>query len=909
MKKIISALLALMMCISLMGGITAGAATTVKEYVLSTTELAKNGGESTNYKYYKDANIYETGKNDNFNLSLLKGTGVHGWKYFDHQEYPVTATASMRHMQLADAAIQSRLSHKDTQTVLTGLEIALELVPPSEKGFYTVSYNVGSTSGLTAYMGEVDSSKEANVTDYINDAHNLGAVSAKNEYTLFANKVIYSDAVTNLVYAWSLSANVDVKGLKLAKVDGTPSFAISATELDIYPQTALLKDTAKISVKVGSNNVVNGFVDYSVKDGTADVASVDENGNVTAISGGEETIVATVGDYSKEFTVHVEDELKYVYGFVRNEHYNSDISKLYYTGVTEFQEYTSENYAEGERNWKYHAMTDLTLAGYNEKLNDTSVTDKDKALRNIAGFDTGGLKFTPADGGEWLAIKFRVPEAGIYKVSYTATANLSGVNAQGYISIMEGDETKESILSKSNGPVTSDYLLQSGVDFNNSNSVNEERRVGSKVIAANEDGKELLFILTSKGGYSSAMRMRSFTLTKVEDEIELSANEVQFEEGGKTANVTATLVNNTLLNATRASYKIENTDVATVNAFGRVTSKEPGETTLTVTLGDKSKTIPVVVTAKEVPVEDPEYVAAFTPSETKQENVTTSVATLAIAKDGSSVTAEKSATKNSDGTYSVATAEESGEYKFLYWVKGLENGGKKRIVSFNAGFKYAPHNGANYLIAVYGKADDAVAKEEYYNANGQLLENGNALPSMAGYGTAKGWADCGDGIFVAEYDDANVGSYQISVNGDEKTYSWGDEVVCKADAEKDGEKFFGWKKTVNGNTATLVSASTTYKFYAWENCSVEAVYKAEAATFSGEIRKIVLGTLAVGSETAVMAEFIGFENAVEKGIILGNADYAMTTSGTQFTIVNDVEATEISGYAILADGTKVIFKK
>lgn len=906
MKKIISAILALAMCISFMGGITVSAATTYKEYVLTATELAKNGGDG--YNYYKDSNIYVTGMNDNFNLKLLKGTGVHGWKYFDHQEYPETATASMRHMQLASGAIQSRLTYSGS-TTLTGLVTGLELVPPSEKGFYTVLYNVGDVSGLTAYMGEVDSSKEANVTDYINDAHYLGAVSAKNTYTLFENKVIYSDAVTNLVFAYSISKNINVAGLKLSKVTGTPSFAISATELDIFPQTTLVGNTAKISVKVGSNNLLNGFVDYSVKDGTADVASVDENGVVTAIAGGEETIVATVGDYSKEFTVKVEDKIKYVYGFIRNEHYNSDSSKLSYTGVTKFPEYTSESYAEGERNWKYFAMTDETLAKYNEKLNDTTITDIDKSLRNIVGFDTGGLRFNPAAGGEWLAIKFRVPEAGIYKVSYNAQANTSELNTRGYISIMDGSETKDSILAKSNGPVTSDYLLQSDVDFNNSSSVNEEREIGTKVIATHKAGAELLFVLTARSGYTASMRMRSFTLTKVEDDIELSADSVQLEEGGKTAEVKATLANNTLLESTRAVYKIADTNVATVSVVGRVTSKEAGETTLTVTIGDKSKTIPVVVTAKEVPAETPEYVEAFTPDETTVSPVTNSVAALAIAKDGSAVEVAKSAEKNSDGTYSVKTAEESEEYKFLYWAKGLENGGKKRIVSFDASFKYAPHNGANYLIAVYGKADDAVAKEEYYNANGQLLENGSKLPSMAGYGTAKGWADCGDGIFVAEYDDANVGSYKISVNGTEKTYSWGDEVVCTADAEKNGEKFFGWKKTVNGNAATLVSASTTYKFYAWENCSVEAVYKAEAATFSGEIRKIVLGTLTVGSKTAVMAEFIGFEDAIEKGIILGNADYAMTTSGTQFTIVNDIEAESISGYAILADGTKVIFKK
>ena len=906
-KRIIAMLLVALMTVSFLGSITASAAAMEKLYTFSNAELAKNGGDDTTYKYYKDKTVYEGDGTDNFNLSLLKGFGVHGWKYFDHKLYPETATLSMRYMQLANTSITSRTSHTGVDT-LTGIDTALELTPPSEKGFYTVSYNVGATSGLTAYIGEVKAGKDANISDYINDTHLLGEVSVKNTVTAFPGKVIYSDAETNLVYAWSTSLeSVNVNSLTLKKVDTAPTFSISTTEIDTLSATSK-PDNAKISVKVGSNTVVDGFVKYESKNN--DIATVDENGVVKAVSGGQAKIVATVGDYSKEFTVNVEDKMKYTYGFVLKDHYNSDSSKINYTGITYFDEYTSETYAEGERNWKYYTMTDDTLAVYNAKLNDPTVTDLAKALRGIVGFDTGGLKFSPAGGNEWLAIKFRVPEAGVYKVSYTATANLSGVNDKAYISIMGGDETKESILSKSNGPVTSDYLLASGVDFNNSNTVNEERTVGNKVVAINEAGDELLFILTSRSGYTSPMRLRAFTLTKVDDEIKLDADSINLEEDGKSVNVKASLVNNTLLSATRPTYKIANTDIATVNAVGKVTSKVAGETTLTATIGDYSKTIPVVVTAKEIPAETPEYIEAFTPDKTETTSVTTSVGALAIAKDGSTVSADKSATKNSDGTYSVKADETSGEYKFLYWVKGLENGGKKRIVSFDRSFKYAPHNGANYLIAVYGKSGDEAAKNEYYNANGQLLANGDTLPSMAGYGTAKGWVDCGDGIFVAEYDDANIGSYEITINGAAKTYAYGDEVVCTAEAEKNGEKFFGWKKTVNGKSAILVSASKTYKFCAWENCSVEAVYKAEAATFSKEIRKIVLGTVAVGNKTAVMAEFIGFEDAIEKGITLGTADYAMTSSEkTQFTIVNDDDAESISGYAILRDGTKIIFNK
>ena len=213
---------------------------------------------------------------------------------------------------------------------------------------------------------------------------------------------------------------------------------------------------------------------------------------------------------------------------------------------------------------------------------------------------------------------------------------------------------------------------------------------------------------------------------------------------------------------------------------------------------------------------------------------------------------------------------------------------------------------------MYEKENTNTSADEYYNANGQLLENGNTLPYMAGYvGTATGWEKRGDGMHVAIFPEENRATYTITVDGKKDTYHYGDSVVCTADEEKDGKKFFGWRKTVNGAQAELVSASTSYTFNAWENCEVTPVYEDEKAVFNGVARKIVLGTFSVGDETAVMAEFIGFgDDVVERGISLDGTDIAMTTKEyNQFTIVNNENAANISGYAILADGTKVIYNK
>lgn len=83
--------------------------------------------------------------------------------------------------------------------------------------------------------------------------------------------------------------------------------------------------------------------------------------------------------------------------------------------------------------------------------------------------------------------------------------------------------------------------------------------------------------------------------------------------------------------------------------------------------------------------------------------------------------------------------------------------------------------------------------------------------------------------------------------------------------------------------------------------------------FDGKKKRIILGTFTLGGEEAIMAEFIGFDEADEKGIILSTTEgysqeIAMTSDNNQFTVVNDENKSGISGYAIL-DGIKYVYDK
>lgn len=332
------------------------------------------------------------------------------------------------------------------------------------------------------------------------------------------------------------------------------------------------------------------------------------------------------------------------------------------------------------------------------------------------------------------------------------------------------------------------------------------------------------------------------------------------------------------------------------------------------------------------PTDDAGYTEAFKESDSKAETYAPNVVAYAYAKDSTDIGVNASAKDDdADGVWTLEAPEKVGDYKFLYWAKGLTTSDNRLVVSTSATYnEYIPQNNNNYVIAVYDKAGET-PKAEFYNANGQLIEtlkeNGNApaLPYMAGYGQASNWALhgtstkinggdpvtlSGNMIFFAQYDTATPDTFAITVNGKSENYNYGQLVECKADAtDTDGNIFYGWTKTVNGGDAQLVSADPIYTFHAWENCTVTPVYKKTTGIiFDGAKQKILLGTFDLGGEQAVMAEYIGFEDADEKGIILGTQEIAMTSDNNQFTVVNNDEATSISGYAILS-GTKYIFNK
>ncbi|MBQ6902583.1 MAG: hypothetical protein IJN71_06205, partial [Oscillospiraceae bacterium] len=99
----------------------------------------------------------------------------------------------------------------------------------------------------------------------------------------------------------------------------------------------------------------------------------------------------------------------------------------------------------------------------------------------------------------------------------------------------------------------------------------------------------------------------------------------------------------------------------------------------------------------------------------------------------------------------------------------------------------------------------------------------------------------------------------------------------------------------------IVSFDKTYEFFAYETCDLVAVYKKyePTAAIKNSFRKALLKGIG-GNQ--LMAEFIGFGAAKEKGIEIAGNRYSMSTDGSQFTLYNDIKNSSAKAYVIDASG-------
>ncbi|MBQ6697730.1 MAG: hypothetical protein IJN09_01640, partial [Oscillospiraceae bacterium] len=346
------------------------------------------------------------------------------------------------------------------------------------------------------------------------------------------------------------------------------------------------------------------------------------------------------------------------------------------------------------------------------------------------------------------------------------------------------------------------------------------------------------------------------------------------------------------------------------------------------------------IAAAAARVVDPENAASNSVS-LDDESAEIKVLTSTVAADEGTLVSELCRNAAVGSAQSI-TAPETSNREFLYWTSGI--GTDRKIVCETEKYDFTAQKGITYLTAVYRDTTSDYVSVVFLNGNGELIsrsdatyKEGNtiyieALPSLTGFGTASGWQLAGTEnvyktdstvtatgkamIFVAQYEEEDT--IDITVSGgtmvveDEKAApAYGDKVTVTAPSREGGSGynvFAYWTKTVNDGEAEIVSLDKEYSFSAWEDCTLTAVYtEQQIEPLAESVRKILLGTM---NGNVNIAEFIGCDDAIERGILYGEGTptvdnwsnkISMATEKSALSVINN-SGKNARAYAIFENG-------
>ena len=356
-----------------------------------------------------------------------------------------------------------------------------------------------------------------------------------------------------------------------------------------------------------------------------------------------------------------------------------------------------------------------------------------------------------------------------------------------------------------------------------------------------------------------------------------------------------------------AEWTSTNTSVATVKD-GIIRAVSDGNTIIKATFGNITATLPLTVTHPNPRVEDATTAKVYI----------TAPAGVTLDVDG---TLQGSQLDKAVGTKISATAPESaGNKDFKYWLN-LSNGS---VYSTDASVSFNLASNTS-LMAVYAEKESGYLVE-FANANREVIKSeylaegaavvAPALPKLTGYGVAKEWSAHPEVVgksdiqSVAQYDAPKTVSITVVGGTSAKaTYDYNELVTVTANAASEGKVFSHWTRG-----GQIVSYSPTYSFYAWADATLTANYAASAlSNFPAVI--IDDATRTDGGNTAYMMELVGFagKKVLERGFLFGvpgldlhgGATYkAVSVLGAnQFSaMAPESGATAVRAYVVYLDG-------
>ncbi len=494
------------------------------------------------------------------------------------------------------------------------------------------------------------------------------------------------------------------------------------------------------------------------------------------------------------------------------------------------------------------------------------------------------------DKNGYVALKIRVPEAGLYRAQFDYLVRTSGATSDIYV-LPEISNDIAGVI-KNTAPL-----------FANVNFKGDAKGTGTVTAAFNAETAGEYYLVFSQTSENGPTRPAKFTLDGNGTETSLIYSDISFSATTLEVNGTTTLTKgnaylsngDSTTDLAGVTYKTTNEAVATIS-----------DTTITA-IGEGTAKIQAVradgyiLDEETITVSRPKAPTVSFYAESNVDDCPIEITATDV--DNNEVEAAKAATLNRGAGVTVNAPEKEG-YLFVGWFRGSKDTGRLVWADSEYTFNAMTHT---MLTAVYEEAPE----KAYYNFNGEFLgtEEPSSDPTMLGYNF--------DGWNKTVYNNLTrcVANY---LKDKEKIYS----VTIPSgisEAKDEDAYYYDTKVTLTSDIAVTwlrddepVAYGETYTFYVWDDVKITT------DTTVNTMPKVILDSSKSG---AYMIEYdAGDKTIIEKGIIFGNAGDEISVESCkekmnsqrseargQFTASSAY--TKARGYLIYKDGNeyKVIY--
>ena len=491
------------------------------------------------------------------------------WTSSDSSIATVDASGLVSALKAGTVVITASCEGKEASCTIT---ITSEKVPVTGVSVApaTLSLVVGEKGELTATVAP-ENATEKGVT-WSSDDSSVATVDENGQVTAVAKGQATITATT-------VDGNKKAACAVTVTESEVPDVPVTSVTMSKKSLTLTEGDTGTLTATVKPDNATDKTVTWTTS--KKSVATVDQNGVVTAVKAGSATITATCGGKKATCTVTVKSKVIAVTGVSLS----PETVSLNIGGTAALTATVSPSNA-----------TNKSVTWSSDKESVATVSDSGVVTAVAAGSAT--ITVTTVDGAKTATCAVTVKENAVPVTS----VSLSPAT----LSLVEGDtETITVTVSPSNA---TDNTVTWSSDYPNVASVDQEGKV-----TAISEGSTVIRVVSNDGSNKKAICAVTVYAKVVKVTGVSVAPETLTLTEGASASLKATVAP---ANATDKSVTWSSSDktVATVNSSGRVTAVAAGSATITVTTVDGGKTATCAVTV-EAAVVPPVEVSSVSLSE------------------------------------------------------------------------------------------------------------------------------------------------------------------------------------------------------------------------------------------------------------------------------------------------------